>query len=65
MSAPLVINILMISGQLLRAAKCNAVQPCYSNKTKKQFIFNKCYKDKFQLNILLTHNAFMILIISL
>ena len=65
MSAPLVINILMISGQLLRAAICNAVQPYCSNKTKKQYIFNEHYKDKFQLNVLLTHKTFMILTISL
>ena len=33
-SAPLEINILMISGQLLQAAKCNAVLPPCSNKQR-------------------------------
>ena len=47
MSAPLVINILMMSGLLLVVAICNAVQPFCINKTKKQYIFNKCYKDKY------------------
>ena len=47
------------------AAICNAVQPSCINKTKKQYILNEHCKDKFQLNILLTQNAFMILIISL
>ena len=47
------------------AAISNAVLPSCSNKTKKQYIFNEHYKDKFQLNVLLTHNTFMILIISL
>ena len=65
MSAPLVINILMISGSLLLAAICNAVQPSCINKTKKQYIFNEHYKDKFQLNVLLTHNTFIIFKISL
>ena len=65
MSAPLLINILMIIGSLLVAAICNAVQPSCINKTKKQYILNEHYKDKFQLNALLTHNTFMILIISL
>ena len=46
MSAPLIINILMISGLLKRAAKCNAVQP------KKQYIHNVHYTDQFQLNVL-------------
>ena len=54
MSAPLVINILVISGELLVAAQCNAVQPSCINKTKKQYIHNEHYKDKFQLYVLLT-----------
>ena len=60
MSAPLVINIFMMSGLLLVAAISNAVWPSCNNKTKKQYIFNEHYKDKFQLNVLLTHNMFMI-----
>ena len=51
MSAPLLINILMISGRLLRAAQCNAVQPSCNNKTK-QYIQHVHYTDKFQLNVL-------------
>ena len=43
MSAPLEINILMISGLLKRAAWCNAVQPFCSNKTKKQYTHNAWY----------------------
>ena len=64
MSAPLAINILMISGLLYMDAQCNAVQPFCSNKTKKEYIHSVRYTDKFQLNILVTHNPFMILMIS-
>ena len=53
MSAPLLINIFIISGSL-KAAKCNAVQPPCSNKTKKHYIQNVHYTDKFQLNLLVT-----------
>ena len=52
MSAPLLINILMISGYLLQAAQCNAVLPSCNNKTKKQYIHNVHYTDKFELNVL-------------
>ena len=52
MSAPLLINILMISGLLLIAAKCNAVLPSCNNKTNKQYIHNVHYTDQFQLNVL-------------
>ena len=65
MSAPLEINILMTSRRLLKAAQCNAVQPSCSNKNKEETPI-KCthYTDKFQLNVLVTHNTLMILIIS-
>ena len=55
----------MISGQLLEAAKCNAVLPYCSNKTNKQYIHNVHYTDKFQLNVIVTHNTFIILMILL
>ena len=61
MSAPLLINILMISGLLMRAAKCNAVQPSCNNKTKKQNIHNLHYTDQFQLNVLVVHSTFIML----
>ena len=64
MSASLLINILMISGLLDMAAQRNAVQPYRSNKTKNQYIHNVHYTDKFQLNVLVTHNTFIILMIS-
>ena len=54
----------MISGRLLEAAQCNAVWPSCSNKTKKQYVHNIHYTDKFQLNVLVTHNTFIILMIS-
>ena len=46
------------------AAQCNAVLPYCSNKKKKQYIHNTHYTDKFQLNVLVTYNTFIILKIS-
>ena len=63
MSAPLLINILIISGSLLRAAQCNAVQPYCNNKTKKQYIHKVHYTDKFQLNVVVVHSTFIMFII--
>ena len=64
MLEPSAINILTISGRLLDAAECNAVRLSCGNKTKKQYIHNVHYTDNFQLNVLLTHNTFMTLMIS-